>query len=118
MSHPITDHALIRYLERVKGIDINMIKNEMLDKRTLEKINMLNNKKPFHVRKEDCILRVVNGKVVTVLNKKGVNEYKRNNWTKIYKEICKMKEFANTYYILGEIVPKKLLIYLKSKKKK
>lgn len=71
MSHPITDHALIRYLERVKGIDIESIKDEILDRRTIEKITMLKNEKPFHVRKEDCVLRVVNGKVVTVLNRRG-----------------------------------------------
>jgi hypothetical protein len=58
MSNNITDHAVIRYLERVLDIDI-------------EKMALLKQLKAFHIRKNNCILRVVNGKVVTVLNKKG-----------------------------------------------
>ena len=69
MSHQITDHAVIRYLERVKGIDINMIKSEMIDKRTIEAINKLNCKKTFHIVKKDCVLKIIDKKVVTVLNK-------------------------------------------------
>jgi hypothetical protein len=71
MSNNITDHAVIRYLERVLHIDIEKIKSEIVCKKTLEKMALLKQLKAFHIRKNNCILRVVNGKVVTVLNKKG-----------------------------------------------
>lgn len=67
----ITDHAVIRYLERVMDIDIDMIKSKIVCEKTLAKIKKFENAKPFHIRKDDCVLRIVNGKVVTVLNRKG-----------------------------------------------
>ncbi len=70
MSHPITDHALIRYLERVKGIDVETIRNSIADDRTIKQITALKNTKKFHIRKKDCVLRVVGGKVVTVLDRR------------------------------------------------
>lgn len=37
----ITDHALLRYLERCKGVDLEQIKTEMLPTRTADAISKL-----------------------------------------------------------------------------
>jgi hypothetical protein len=63
----ITDHAVIRYLERVKGIDISAVRDEMRSAGLEAAITMgaetlkLGN---------GCRLRIVNETVVTVLPKR------------------------------------------------
>lgn len=32
----VTDHALVRYLERVKGLDVDAIRDEILTQRTID----------------------------------------------------------------------------------
>lgn len=37
----VSDHALLRYLERVKGIDVNSIKKDIINDKTMELISKL-----------------------------------------------------------------------------
>ena len=39
----VTDHALVRYMERVKGVDTDAIRKEMLPAKTEELIRLLGN---------------------------------------------------------------------------
>jgi len=60
----ITDHAIVRYLERVKNLDIEKIKKDILDDLTIEKIKtneftIINNSKGYQ-------LSLKGKKVVTV----------------------------------------------------
>lgn len=61
----ITDHAVLRYLERVKGVDIAAIRREMTSA-ALEAVSTLGGtadvRMPCGAR-----LRVINGAVVTVV---------------------------------------------------
>ena len=60
----LTDHAVIRFLERVKGLDIDAIKAEMLPDRTREAIEFMGNGKVVNDR---YTLVVRDGRVVTVI---------------------------------------------------
>lgn len=63
----ITEHAVLRYLERAKGIDIEEIKAEMVGDQVADVIDEL---KTCRVDKPDCVLVVKNRTVITVENRK------------------------------------------------
>jgi chromosome segregation ATPase len=63
----ITEHAIVRFLERVKGIDIEQVKREMLGEKQEEVVSQL---KTCKVDQGDCTLVVNNSTVVTVHDKK------------------------------------------------
>ncbi len=67
LNDKITDHAVIRYLQRVKGIDIESIKDEMVNSRTLNQLPTLNQEKAFHIKREGYDMVVKGGKIVTVI---------------------------------------------------
>ena len=63
----ITDHAVLRYLERVKGMDIAAVRREMtLDVRTMQALKGCKNAR---VNRNDCTQVIVDRKVVTVVGK-------------------------------------------------
>lgn len=61
---PVTDHALVRYLERVLGFDIEALKQEMITARTESLIRTLGD---GWYPADGHWLRVQEGKVVTVV---------------------------------------------------
>ncbi len=71
-SITVTEHAILRYLERVKGIDIEEVKKEIVSAKTLAQINTLGaGYYPCVYKGEegDCAyqVRVKDNAVVTVL---------------------------------------------------
>lgn len=62
----ITEHAILRYLERVKGVDLEQIKDEMLPAKTKELIKQLGTGiYPIYGGK----LKVQDNRVITVITK-------------------------------------------------
>lgn len=65
---PVTDHAVVRYLERVAGVDIAAIRAHLQPTpRARERVEELQELK---VKKRDCTLVIVSGHVVTVLRRR------------------------------------------------
>lgn len=65
-SQPIvSEHAILRYLERVKGMDIESLKNEILDHKTVEHIKFAKN---CNIKKATHTLVVKNNTIITVEN--------------------------------------------------
>ena len=60
----ITDHALLRYLQRIKGVDLNAVKNEMIDRDTPDQVEFMGRGKIK--TKKGHTLVVSNNKIVTV----------------------------------------------------
>lgn len=66
----VTDHAIVRYLERVKGVDIEAIKRELLPTpRAQAAFDAMGEQ--AKIVKPDCTLIVKSGKIVTVTVKPG-----------------------------------------------
>ena len=71
----VTEHAILRYLERVQGIDIEEIKNLILPTDVMEQVTSLGSgyypvKGRYHqIDKQTFKIRVKNNAVVTVLTK-------------------------------------------------
>jgi len=63
----ITDHALVRYFERVLGYDLEAIKAAIVPVKTAEQIGVI---KSGLFPVEDFRVRVKSGTVVTVVNKR------------------------------------------------
>ena len=63
----ITEHALLRYIERIMEFDIDGIKKELLPENVLEKIKVLGNGK-FPVERPDGTHYIIvrDGKVLTI----------------------------------------------------
>ena len=61
----LSEHAILRYLERKKGIDINEIKSKIMDDKVVKQIKTIGSGK---IRVDDFILVVRNNVVVTVEN--------------------------------------------------
>lgn len=62
----ISEHAILRYLERIKGIDMNVIKEEMMPEKVMKQIQILSSGKfPCDTH----YLKVKNRVVITVLDK-------------------------------------------------
>lgn len=68
----VSDHAVVRYLERVKGIDIDALKKQILDSCSFEEMKLLGSGRFPATDKEGNVFRVVFDKytVVTVTNEK------------------------------------------------
>lgn len=62
----ISDHAIVRYLERVKGMDIVAVKAEMLNPQIIELTKKLGHNGEFPSG-EGWSVRMKNGNVVTVI---------------------------------------------------
>ena len=67
-EHPIelSDHAVLRYLDRIEGINIGAVKARVLDKRTREAIKTLGGSGTFPVGTSHRIV-AKKGKIITVL---------------------------------------------------
>ena len=74
----VSDHAIVRYMERVLGMDINAIRREIVPERVKKIIATLGGGK-IPVNNEFSI-RVFNNTVVTVLP--TVGKHRRNDGTK------------------------------------
>lgn len=59
----ISEHAILRYLERVKGIDLEEIKQELLDEKTY---NMIDFAKSCRVKKSGYDIIAKNNVIVTI----------------------------------------------------
>lgn len=59
----VTEHALLRYLERVHGIDLEDIRRRML---TDKAVALIKNFKTGKIPSDDCRLVVKDGTVITV----------------------------------------------------
>ena len=59
----ISEHAILRYLERVKGFNLEDIKNEMLDAGTRESLKVL----PVNKIKCDGYNLIIKNKVITTV---------------------------------------------------
>jgi len=74
-SITITEHAILRYLERVKGIDIEAIKKDIVTEEVLKQIKTLGAgiypvKGRYHnIDKSTFMIRVRDNAVITVLTK-------------------------------------------------
>ena len=65
-SRPIiSEHALLRYLERVKGVDMEELKNEILDNNTVSQIKFAGS---CSIKKENYTLVVKNNTILTIKN--------------------------------------------------
>lgn len=63
----ISDHALVRWLERVHGIDVVSLKEKIVNEKDEEHIGMGAKK----IKKHDHTLVIENNTVVTILGKDG-----------------------------------------------
>jgi len=63
----VSDHAIVRYLERIKGLDIEEYKQEILSKEVLSLIEKLGNSGSYPNQDFQIVLK--NGVVITVLKK-------------------------------------------------
>lgn len=59
----VSEHALLRYLERVKGVDLNVIRKEILDGR----VDQIRNLKTCDIRMANGLKMVVKNCVVVTL---------------------------------------------------
>lgn len=64
----VTDHAIVRYLERAGGLDIDRIKKRILSKETENLVKTLGNGK-YPLNKNKLVAVVENNIVVTVKQK-------------------------------------------------
>lgn len=63
----ISDHAIVRYLERVKGLDIEAIRKEILPEIAIKAVTLWGN--GYYPIGGTHQIRVKNGSVITVLAK-------------------------------------------------
>jgi len=61
----ITDHAVLRYIERVHKIDIEAIKKQMQKGLKKELLNSVGNNKLI-IKTKECDFIIENGKLITV----------------------------------------------------
>lgn len=64
----VTDHAVIRYMERVKGIDVKAIRDEILE--CCSHAKGLEDAANFNLFTGDYKMVIKNGSVITVLDRK------------------------------------------------
>jgi chromosome segregation ATPase len=70
----ITDHALVRYLERKLNIDVDMLRNEIIDEKSAREISEI--KDGLIPTRDGLKLRVKDYKVVTILSNEVNDETK------------------------------------------
>lgn len=63
----ITDHAILRYLERVEGIDVEVVKKALVGQQVLDQVSALGGDGVYPSEDGTCQIRVSNSVVVTVL---------------------------------------------------
>lgn len=68
----ITDHAVLRYIERVYGINIDDVRREILSIEDYEKYRQF---KDCNIKRDNCVLIIRDCKVVTVLAKDMENKH-------------------------------------------
>jgi hypothetical protein len=77
-KYTVTDHAVIRYMERVMGLDMNTIKNEILKPEVRQKLDILDGNANIPIGKYYAIFRkykcvtVHDGKPAKQINKQRV----------------------------------------------
>lgn len=59
----VSEHAILRYLERVKGIDIEAVRNEIMDERTETMVKFASSGR---IKKDTHVLVVKNNVIITV----------------------------------------------------
>jgi len=63
----VSEHALLRYIERVLKIDINEIKNEILNKDVIDMVDKLGGNGKYPAKNFKVVMK--NNTVVTITNK-------------------------------------------------
>ncbi len=63
----VSEHAILRYLERVKGVDIEQIEKEILNDKVLQLIDKLGGNGSYP--SNDCSIKLSNYVVTTVIKK-------------------------------------------------
>lgn len=66
----VTDHAVLRYMERIMGFDVEAIRREIEGERRELKAKI--DLGASSVKRDDCVLVIRNKQVVTVLEAGGV----------------------------------------------
>jgi len=64
----VTDHAVVRYLQRVYGLDVNLLRTEILG----NCFGMINTMQTGKIQHGDIVLIFVDGKVITVKTKRKI----------------------------------------------
>lgn len=87
----VSDHALVRYFERVLGFDMDIIKKSLLPIEVLDKICLLKNCEiPMSANGKDIRLIVCNNKIITIQFAEREESHKtkkhRRRKTKDFKE--------------------------------
>ena len=79
---PISDHALVRFLERVYGINLDEVKAKILSVDDYKKIKHL---KKFKIIRDGYSLILENGVVITILTKEmdGYIGLKKHEYLKV-----------------------------------
>lgn len=68
---PVTDHAVVRYLERILGVDVAAVRAHLQPgRRARDTIYEGRLGRELRIKKRDCTLVVVDGHIVTVLEKR------------------------------------------------
>lgn len=67
----VTDHAVIRYLERVRGLDIEGIRSEILSPEVIQQMEVLGTTGKFVNKNLQIVVK--NNKVITVYGDSGNN---------------------------------------------
>jgi hypothetical protein len=65
----VSDHAIIRYLERIKGVDFEILKKEIVDDSMMKFINKLGGSGKFP-KSDDFEVVVRNYKIITIIKNK------------------------------------------------
>lgn len=72
MRFSVSDHALVRYIERIYGIDMDTVRREVI---TDEECSKYAGFKDFKIKRDNCIVVVQDSTVVTVLSKEMENKH-------------------------------------------
>ena len=97
----ISEHAILRYLERVKGFNLEDIKNEMLDARTRESLKVL----PVNKIKCDGYNLIIKNKVITTVTLEGVymKEFYENETYESYDRYTHVYNYEKSGYTEDEV---------------
>lgn len=73
----VSEHAILRYLQRVKGVDIDSVRREIMSERTAEVINTLDSCQRLPIG-DGVALVVENRRVVSVIDDHGKRAGKKS----------------------------------------
>jgi hypothetical protein len=66
----VTDHAVVRYIERVLGVDLELAREAILADGRAEAIRAIGRGR-IRIANSEAVLEVMDGRVVTVKTRKG-----------------------------------------------